>query len=270
MDMLRAGLTRRRLLTLALGFVLAPAPRAAGALAAATSRRTGFEAEVSALYSTLRFRVTGVVDERVDHRAGRYTVTHEGEGTGLANRGETAGIFRDGRWAPLRTRSWVTVAGREARREIAYDYGRRVVQYRSHSETFFLGRVRVVDDTLALPPDVHIDDSMSALLNLTDGHWSPEPNGALETRMVRRRRERREGLVETAGRFEAEIVPVSVRLESDPARGRQVALVDLTGFSSWARPDQPAQIVLGADGRPEVITSRLMYGTSFTVRFLPA
>jgi hypothetical protein len=264
-------LSRRHLLTLALTFALAPRQGAAGASAAdSPARRIAYEAEVAALYATLRFRVTGVIDERVDRAGGQYAVGHEGEGTGLSSRGETTGLLREGRWLPLRTQSWVKVAGREGRVDVAYDYERRLVQYRSRSETFFRGRLRVVDDTLPLPSGVHVDDSMSALLNLAHGHWRPGPSGALETRIVRRRRDRREGLVEAAGEFRAEIAPISLRLEGDRASGRQTAFVDLTGLSAWAQPGQPAQIVLGADGRPEVITSRLMYGTTFTIRFLPA
>jgi hypothetical protein len=266
-------LSRRHLLTLAMAFALAPRPGAAGAGAAAAdsqSRRIGYEAEVAAFYAALHFRLTGVIDERVDRVGGHYAVTYEGEGSRLASRGETTGMLRDGRWLPLRTRSWVHIAGREGHLDVGYDYERRLVHYRARSETFFLGRLRVVDDTLPLPPRVHIDDTMSAFLNLADGRWRPGPGGALETRMVRRRRARREGFVEASGEFRAEIVPVFLRFEGDRASGRQTALVDLTGFSSWAQQDEPAQIVLGADGRPELITSRLMYGTTFTIRFLPA
>jgi hypothetical protein len=266
-------LSRRRLLTLAAAFALAPRPEAAWAEAATAdtpSRRLGYEAEVTVLHAALRFQLTGAIDERVDRVGGHYAVTHEGEGSRISSRGETTGMLRDGRWLPLRTRSWMQLAGREGRLDVAYDYERRLVHYRARSETFFLGRLRVVDDTLPLAPGVHVDDTISALLNLADRQWRPGPSGALETRIVRRRRERREGLVETSGEFRAEIVPVFLRLKGDPASGRQTALVDLTALSSWAQQDEPALILLGVDGRPEVITSRLMYGTTFRMRFLPA
>jgi hypothetical protein len=266
-------LGRRRLLALALAFSLAP-PSAAGHAAARPdrrpSRRTEYEVEIAALHAALRLRLVGEVDERVDRVEGRYAVSHAGEGAGLSSRGETTGVLRKGRWFPLRTQSRVQVAGREGHVEVAYDYEGGVVRYRSRSETFFSRRWRLVDDTLALPPDVHVDDTVSALLNFAHGQWLPGPSGTLDTRMVRRRRERGENLTRAPGQFRAEIAPVSLRLLGDQPSGRQIALVDLTGFASWAQRDQPARIVLGADGRPEVVTSRLMYGTTLTIRFLPA
>ena len=77
------------------------------------------------LYGALRFRLAGSIDERVDREAGRYEVRIEGQGTSFSNRGESSGVLRDGRWAPLHSASWVKIAGREGRSEIAYDYERR-------------------------------------------------------------------------------------------------------------------------------------------------
>ena len=169
----------------------------------------------------------------------------------------------------LHSASWVKIAGREGRSELAYDYERRLVQYRSRSETFFLGRVRAVDDVVSLPPGLHVDDTMSAFLNHADGYWRPGPGGTLETRVVRRQREPREAVEETAGTVRAEIVPVTLNLEGEQASGVRTASLDITRFSAWALADQPARIVFGPDGRPQQLTSRLMFGTSLTVRFLP-
>ena len=261
------SLTRRHFLTLPLALLLAPVARALGEGGA---RRTSYDAEASVLYGALRFRLAGSIDERVDRAAGRYDVRIEGQGTSFSNRGESSGMLREGRWAPLHSASWVKIAGREGRSEIAYDYERRVAQYRSRSETFFLGRVRAVDDVVPLPPGVHVDDTMSAFLNHADGYWRPGPSGALETRVVRRQREPREGVEETAGTVRAEIVPVTLNLDGEQAGGVRTVSLDITRFSAWALADQPARIVFGPDGRPQQLTSRLMFGTSLTVRFLSA
>jgi hypothetical protein len=239
----------------------------AQALARAESGRFRYECDVSVFYNALRYRMTGTIDERVDHAAGRYDVRIEGQGSGFENRGEASGTLRDGRWVPLLGKSWAKIAGREGRAEISYDHERRIAQYRSRSETFFLGRLRVVDDVVAFPVGAHVDDMVSAILNHADGHWLPEPGGVLETRMVRRRRAAKEGSEETSGQYRAEIIPVVLKLLPGPADGKRTALFDLKGFSTWALPDRPAQIVFEADGRPEVVTARLMYGTTFTIRF---
>lgn len=257
-------LSRRRFLTLPL--ILAVGPVAA-ALARTESGRLRYECDIGVLYNALRYRMTGTVDERIDYAGGRYEVKVEGQGAGIANRAEASGLLRDGRWAPVIGKSWAKVAGREGQAELGYDHGRRVVRYHSRSETFFLGRLRIVDDVVAFPAGAHVDDMVSAILNHADGHWLPQPGGALETHMVRRRRAPRERSEETAGEYRAEIVPLVLKLLPGLVDGKRTALLDLTGFSNWALPDRPARIVLEADGRPEVVTARLMYGTTFTLRF---
>jgi hypothetical protein len=259
--------TRRLFLTLPLALLLSPIARALGDEG---TRRMTYQTEANILYGALRYRLTGAVEERVDRASGRYEVRVDGQGTSFANRGESRGILRGGRWAPLRSASWVKIAGREGRTEIVYDPERRTAHYRSRSETFFLGRFRVADDVVPVPAGIHVDDTMSAFLNHADGYWLPAANGALETRIVRRRRDPREGIDETSGTYRAEIVPVVLRLADDRASGRRTAYIDLTHFSAWAQADTPAQIVFGADGRPERITAKLMFGTSITVRFQPA
>jgi hypothetical protein len=257
-------LARRHFLTLPLALLLGPLARA---LADEVARRTAYETEVSILYGTLRYRMAGAIDERVDRVAGRYDVRVDGQGTSFSHHGESSGVLREGRWTPLRSASWVKIAGREGRADIAYDHERRIAHYRSRSETFFLGRLRVSDDLVALPPGVHIDDTVSASLNHADGYWLPGAGGTLETHMVRRRLEPREAVAETSESQRAEIVPVVLRLVGDQTGGRRTALFDLTRFSTWALADRPAQIVFGADGRLERVTAPLMFGTSLTVRF---
>jgi hypothetical protein len=260
-----ASLTRRHFLTLPLALLLAPLARG---VAAGETRRIGYEAEASVLFGALRFRLAGTVDERIDREAGRYEVRVEGQGTSFSNRSESSGVLRDGRWVPVHSDSRVKIAGREGRSELDYDYARRAVQYRSRSESFFLGRLRVVDDVVPLPPGIHVDDTMSALLNHADGYWLPGPGGVLSTQVVRRQRMPREATEEVAGTLGAEIVPVKLTVENDGAGGARTATVDLTHLSSWALPDHPARVVFGPDGRPRQVTSRLMFGTSVTVRFL--
>ena len=51
--------------------------------------------------------------------------------------------------------------------------------------------------------------------------------------------------------------------------GRATALLDLSRFSSWAREDQPARIVFGANRRPETITASMILGTSLTIKIGP-
>jgi hypothetical protein len=259
-----APLTRRHFLTLPLALLLAPPARA---VAETGTRRTSYEAEASVLFGALRFRLAGTIDERVDREAGRYEVLMEGQGTRFANRSESRGALLTGRWAPLSSVSWVKIAGREGRAEVAYDYPRRAVQYRSRSETFFLGRLRVVDDVVPLPPGLHVDDTMSALLNHADGYWRPGPGGTLSTSVVRRERMAREATEEKAATLRAEIVPVTMTVEADGPGGARTVSVDLTHLSSWALAGHPARIEFGPDGRPRQVTSRLMFGTSVTVRF---
>jgi hypothetical protein len=42
--------------------------------------------------------------------------------------------------------------------------------------------------------------------------------------------------------------------------------MDLTGFSSWARPTQPARLAFAADRHLALVESPLMLGTNFTLR----
>lgn len=257
-------LSRRALLGLSVAWLLAPPGEAP---AQVESRRVAYTARVGILYGALRFEVGGAIEEAVDRGAGRYSVRLDGEGTGISNRVESTGALRDGRWAPVRTRSLFVVHGRESRSEVAYDYARRTIAYRSRSETFFLRRLRVADDVLPMPDALPVDDVISATLNYAESRWPPQADGAtLVTHVVRRRRGAREGTDDAEPAYRAELVPFTLRVTSDPETGKPAALFDLTRFSSWAREAEPARIVFGADRRPELITASLILGTSVTIR----
>src|SRR5438046_1452742 len=65
----------------------------------------------------------------------------------------------------------------------------------------------------------------------------------------------------------AEIVPLAMKVASEPETGKAAASLDLTRFSSWAKERQPARVIFGPDRRPESITASLILGTSITIRF---
>jgi hypothetical protein len=256
-------LTRRSLLSLALGGVLAALREASAALEV---RRAAYRAQVGILYGLLRFEVTGQIEETVDRDGGRYEIRLHGTGSGIENDVEGRGTLRQGRWTPDRHRSRFAVHGRESRLEVAWDYERRTITYRSRSETFVLRRIREVDDLLPLPDGVVVDDVTSATLNFADRRWAPDPAGTYTTHVVRRRRGKREASDEVESIYRAELVPFVLRVEPDPATGRPVAAIDLTRFSSWALEGEPARIAFGADGRPQTMAASLMLGTSVAVR----
>ena len=255
--------TRRSFLTLTLAFLLTPSRRPS---ANPVARRGTFAADVAILYSMLTFHLEGAVEERIDRQAGRYDIQVTGQGEGIANRIESSGVLRDGRWMPLRGASWFQVRGRESRTRVTYDYGRRIAEYHARGETFFLRKLRVVDDVLPLPEGVVVDDALTASLNYRDGYWKPQPDGRLRTHVVRRRRSDSEGPDDVARSYRAELRPLELRIEPDPVTRRASALLDLSGFSSWARPDQPARIVFDDERRPALITGSMIMGTSLTIR----
>src|SRR5207244_2987668 len=127
-------------------------------------------------------------------------------------------------------------------------------------------RLRVVDDTVTIPPGVHVDDVVSAMLNFADDQWRPGADGQLQTQVVRRRKRDDEDPDEVDPRGRAELVPVSLSLERDQATGKSTARCDMTPFSSWAKRDRPARVVFSEQRRPELIQSSLMLGTSVVIR----
>jgi hypothetical protein len=225
---------------------------------------------VGLLWETVGLQLDGALTEAVDRAAGRYEIQAVGDGGRLRNRLESRGVLRGGRWAPERTRAWFEVLGRQAETVVAYDYQARVVEYRARAETFFRRRMRVVDDALAMPGGRHVDDALSALLNIVDGRWAPDEDGQLRTHIVRRHRPPSEGPDDAEGTYRAELVPLVLeplrRLEGE-AYG---TTFDLTRFSSWAPEGERARIAFSPDRRPRAVTARLLFGTSLRISFQPA
>ena len=262
------SLSRRQFLTLA---AVAALLRPCGAVAAGIHpRQAAYTAEVGLLYDTISFRLDGTVHEAVDRAAGRYEVRVVGEGDGIANRIESAGRLRAGRWTPDRAASWFLVKGRESRSEITYDWTSRRIHYRFRGETFFLRRLRVVEDSVTIPQAAHVDDVMSAVFNYADGQWPPAPDGTYRTQVVRRRKRDNEGPDDVDKNAGAELVPLDLKIERDAQTGKNAATFDMTRFSSWAHRDRPGRIVFGPNRRPELIASSLILGTSVTIRFKDA
>jgi hypothetical protein len=255
-------MNRRRFLTLPMALLVAPMGRA---FAAVAPRKGDYAADVSILYRVFTLHVNGTMDEAVDRAAGRYEVTITGEGSQIANRIQSQGVLRDGRWAPVRTTSWFQVVGRESRTTLVYDYAARTADYQYYGETFLMRRERKAQDVLSLPAE-HVDDAISAILNYADGRWPAQAGGTLRTQVIRRRRRANEGPDDVDKIYRAELIPVVLKVATDPETGKPTATFDMSGFSSWAREDRPARIVFGADRRPELIATSLMLGTSVTIR----
>ena len=255
--------SRRNFLTLAALALLAPVRLGAEGIA----RRGTFSADVGILYRMLTFHLEGHVDESIDRGAGRYQVRVSGQGEEIANRIESVGVFGSGRWMPLRSEAWFQVWGRESRSQVIYDYDRRLAEFHARAETFFMRRLRVVDDVVALPGGVVVDDAISALLNYRNGLWTPRPDGRLQTNVVRRRRPDKEGPDDVAQAYRAELAPLELKIEADPETRKPAALLDLSRFSSWARENRPARIVFDDERRPALITGSMILGTSITIRF---
>lgn len=253
---------RRRFLTLPLALLLAPVARV---VAEPVPRRGRYAADVGILYDMLTFHLDGTIDELVDPAAGEYHVVIAGSGVSIANRLEFWGVQREGRWAPVRSRSWFNVRGRQSRTEIDYDHARRSIEYHARSETFFLRRQRVVDDVVSIPNGMHIDDVISATFNYADGLWLPR-DGALRTFVVRRRQAPNEGPDDVAAAYRAELAPLEAKFTPEPTTGKASALFDLSPFSSWIRQSRPARITFGANRRPELITTSMIMGSSVTIR----
>lgn len=262
-----SALSRRRFLALPL-LGLAP-PAWASADARRYSTRA-YEADVAVLYNVFSFAVRGNIGLEIDRRASRYRVTMAGQGAGVSVRSEGAGIIRDGRFKPTETLSLTTVRGRENRTSLAYDYERSLVEYHSVSYTFLLGRRRQADDLVRLAPGQHVDDIFSAELNFSAHALDVDPDGAYRVTVVRRARPASEGPDDvTPGNYRAEMITLRFHAAPEAATGRLTALVDLAGFSSWARPTQPARVAFGPDRHLESVQSSLILGTTFTLRLGP-
>jgi hypothetical protein len=256
-------LRRRDFLTLLLPLLLAPARPLAAATAVS---RKPYAVDIGILYSMLTFHLDGSFEEHVDQAAGRYEVRGAGQGSGIANRIESIGILRDNRWAPVRATSWFQMHERESKTEVVYDLERRRIDYHARGETFFLRRLRVVDDVLMIPPGTHVDDAISASLNFRDRRWPADPDGRLRTHVVRRRRSDSEGPDDVARAYRGELAPLDVTVTADPGSQAPAALVDFSRFTSWARQNRPARIVFDAERRPTLITGSMIRGSSVSIR----
>src|SRR5712664_2335027 len=214
---------RRDFLTLTLAVLLAPDRLLAAEPAV---RRNAYAVDIGILYRMLSFHLEGSFEERVDRGAGRYEVRGAGQGSGIANRIESSGVLRNGLWSPVHGAFWFQMHGRESKTQIAYDHERRRIEYHAWGETFFLRRVRVVDDVLTIPDGLHVDDAISASLNYRDGRWTPDAEGRLRTYVVRRRRSESEGPDEVARAYRGEVVPLDLTVTADPESRTPAALVD--------------------------------------------
>jgi hypothetical protein len=260
---------RRRFLTLPIALLLAPLVPVLTPfrpVSAEPIRRRGqYSADVGVLYNLLTFHSEGTIDEFVDRSIGEYGVLIAGDGSSISTRIESRGRFGENRWMPIHSRSWFTVRGRLSQTEVAYDYARRSISYRARAETFFLRRLRVVEDVVPIPIGLHVDDVVSAILNYADGLWSPS-DGALRTFVVRRRHAPDEGPDDVSSSYRAELTTLEAKVTANAADGKSSALFDLSPFSSWMRPSRPAEITFGVNRRPELITSSMILGSSVTIR----
>lgn len=258
-------LTRRQLLA-ALPLGLLFGLRQAQALEDGRSAFT-YKLDLSVLFSFLTLSLTGTAVQEIDRRAGKYRMTMEGQGTGISTRTEASGIIRDGRFKPVETKAVHHFRNRENTSTTTYDYARQRAEIHAVTHTLLLGRRRQVDDILAIPPGRHVDDLISAELNFADDSLDREPDGTYHTWVVRRARADNEGPDDVSpDGYRAELVPLRFRPSPDPATGGLIAQIDITRFSSWARPDHPARVTFAPDRQLSSVQSVLLYGTTLTVR----
>jgi hypothetical protein len=266
--MLELPLSRRAVLlglgSLALGAGFSTRRASAAPQAA---RTFAYRVDISMLFDLLRYSVSGSMIEEVDAGAGRYRVLITGSGTAVSTRVEARGLIENGRYRPLELKSAHSMAGRPSWLSITYDYARGVVDYHAVGHTLLRGRRRQVDDVVALPPERPVDDAISAGLNFATGHLEQGPDGVYRMTVLRRTRPRGEGPDDvTPGAYRVEAVPVRLQVERDPGTDKLIAQMDMSGWSSWARADQPARLVFTADRRLESIESRLMWGSTVRMR----
>ena len=237
--------------------------------AAASPRSSDYRVDISMLWGVLRYSVTGSMVEEIDAAAGRYRVLITGAGTGVSSRIEAQGLIEpSGRHRPLEMKNAHSMAGRESWLSITYDYDRGLVDYHAVGHTLLLGRRRQVDDVVQLPEGRAVDDAVSAGLNFAAGYLERDATGTCHLFVLRRARPPGEGTddVSPAG-YRVEVVPVSLRVEPDAGTGNLTARMDVSGWSSWARPDQPARLVFTPDRRLESLEARLQFGSTIRMRF---
>lgn len=229
-------------------------------------RRASYHLDAGVFFGLFVFNIDGSIDEQIDRAAGRYRVIVAGQGSQIANRLESAGIIRDGRFLPTTTDIFLTLRGRESRTTIAYDHDRGLIDYHHVSETFFLGRRREVHDLIRPHVDQPVDDLLTTALNYAEGAIGTGAESSLRTYIVRRTRPENEGPDDVQlGGYRAEIVPLVINIAPAASGGRALGRLDLTRISSWARRGSPLRIAFGADRRPESIQADLLFGTSLRI-----
>ena len=250
--------------SLAMGLAL---PMRCAAAITLAPRTFDYRVDISMLFNLLQYSVGGSMVEEVDAQAGRYRVLITGSGTGVTSRIEARGLIDNGRYRPLELKSAHSFVGRPSSLSIAYDYDRGLVDYHAIGHTLLSGRRRQVDDVVVLPADRPVDDAVSASFNFAKGRLEQDPDGAYRMSVLRRSRPRGEGPEDvTPGAYRVEVVPVRFHVEPDPGTGKLVAQIDMSGWSSWARPDQPARLVFTRERRLESIESRLAWGSQVRMR----
>ena len=237
--------------------------------AAASVRSSDYRVDISMLWGVIRYSVIGNMVEEIDAAEGRYRVLITGTGTGVSSRIEARGLIEPaGRHRPLEMNNAHSVAGRESWLSITYDYARGLVDYRAVGHTLLLGRRRQVDDLVRLPAGLAVDDAVSAGLNFAAGHLERDATWTYHMSILRRTRPPGEGTDDVSpGGYRVEVVPVRLRVEPDERTGRLAARMDMSGWSSWARPDQPAQLVFTPEHRLESLEARLQFGSTIRMRF---
>jgi hypothetical protein len=226
-----------------------------------------YQLDLSVLFSFLTLSLTGTAVQEIDRRGGKYRVTMEGQGTGLSTRTEATGIIRDGRFKPVETKAVHHFRNRQNTSTTTYDYTRQRAELHAVGHTLLLGKRRQVDDVLAIPPGRPVDDLISAELNFAENTLDREPDGTYYTWVVRRARGDNEGPDDVSpDGYRAELVPLRFRPSPDPATGGLTAQIDITRFSSWARPGQPARVTFAPDRQLSSVQSVLLYGTTLNVR----
>jgi hypothetical protein len=261
-------LSRRAFLAASLPLLASPQAALAQAPVQVPARQVfDYSVDVGVLFNLITFALKGTVVKEIDPAAGRYRISMNGEGDSISLHTDARGMIRQGRFTPVEMRSHSTIRGRESRLDMIYDHDRGTVEYHSVMHTFFLGRRRQVDDTLKLPTDRRVDDLLSAELNFAANSLEQDPDGTYRTFIVRRARPEDEGPDDvSASGYHAELIPLRFQAVPEDASGRLRALIDITSFSSWARHNQPARVTFGSDRHLESVETKLILGTTFTVR----
>jgi hypothetical protein len=265
-------LSRRAFLAASLPLLASPqAVLAQGPVQAPARQVFDYSVNVGVLFNLITFALKGTVVKEINHAAGRYRISMNGEGDSISLHTEASGMIRQGRFMPLEIHSQSTIRARESRLDMIYDHDRGTVEYHSVMHTFLLGRRRQVDDTLKLPADRRVDDLLSVELNFAANMLEREPDGTYRTFIVRRSRPEDEGPDDvSASGYHAEVTPLRFQAVPEDASGRLRALIDITSFSSWARRNQPASVMFGPDRHVESLQTKLILGTTFKVRLAAA